>query len=74
VIVHEAPVTGGYGAEVSAVIAEGAIEYLDGPILRVGAPWCSVPANRNLEQVHYLPTAEKVADAVLKVVEFGGTQ
>jgi pyruvate dehydrogenase E1 component beta subunit len=72
VIVHEAPVTGGYGAEVSAAIAERAIEYLDGPILRVGAPWCSVPANRNLEQNHYLPTAGKIADAVLEVVEFGG--
>jgi pyruvate dehydrogenase E1 component beta subunit len=72
VIVHEAPVTGGYGAEVAAVIAEGAIDYLDGPILRVGAPWCSVPANRNLERDHYIPTAEKVANAVKKVVQFGG--
>ena len=72
VIVHEAPVTGGYGAEVAAVIAEGAIEYLDGPILRVGAPWCSVPANRNLERDHYIPNAEKIAQAVKKVVQFGG--
>jgi pyruvate/2-oxoglutarate/acetoin dehydrogenase E1 component len=72
VIVHEAPVTGGFGAEVSAVIAEKAIEYLDAPILRVGAPWCSVPANRNLERNHYLPTAEKITRAVEKVVRFGG--
>jgi pyruvate dehydrogenase E1 component beta subunit len=72
VIVHEAPVTGGYGAEVAAVIAENAIEYLDGPILRVGAPWCSVPANRNLEREHYLPTSSKIAQAVKQVASFGG--
>jgi pyruvate/2-oxoglutarate/acetoin dehydrogenase E1 component len=72
VIVHEAPVTGGFGAEVSAMIAENAIEYLDGPILRVGAPWCSVPANRNLERNVYLPNAEKIIQAVKDVMRFGG--
>ena len=72
VIVHEAPVTGGFGAEVAAVIAEQAIEYLDGPILRVGAPWCSVPANRNLEKDFYLPSADKIIEAVKKLVQFGG--
>src|SRR6266511_4469626 len=34
VVVYEAPKTAGYGAEVSAQIAERAIEYLHGPILR----------------------------------------
>jgi pyruvate/2-oxoglutarate/acetoin dehydrogenase E1 component len=64
VIVHEAPVTGGFGAEVAAVIARDALEYLDAPVVRVGAPFCPVPANRNLERNHYLPNAEKIATAV----------
>jgi pyruvate dehydrogenase E1 component beta subunit len=64
VIVHEAPVTGGFGAEVAAVIARDALEYLDAPVIRVGAPFCPVPANRNLERNHYLPNAEKIATAV----------
>src|SRR5437879_9984504 len=35
VIVYEAPRTGGYGAEISALLAEKAVEYLRGPIVRV---------------------------------------
>src|SRR2546423_5011725 len=35
VVVYEAPRTGGYRAEISAILAEKAIEYLLGPILRV---------------------------------------
>src|SRR5439155_181506 len=35
VVVYEAPRTGGYGAEISAILAEKAIEYLRGPIVRV---------------------------------------
>jgi pyruvate dehydrogenase E1 component beta subunit len=72
VIVHEAPIHGGFGAEVAAVIAENAVDYLDGPVLRVGAPWCSVPANRNMEANLYLPTAEKIIQAVKEALQFGG--
>ena len=68
VIVHEAPVSGGFGAEVAAVIARDALDYLDAPVLRVGAPFCPVPANRNLEQHHYLPDAAKIIAAVREIV------
>lgn len=67
VIVHEAPVPGGFGAEVAALIAEQALEDLDAPVARVGAPFCPVPVNRNLEKNFYLPNADKIAQAVRKI-------
>ena len=68
VIVHEAPVTGGFGAEVAAVVAEKALDYLDAPILRVGAPFSPVPANRNMEKNFYLPNAERIQRSVKELV------
>src|SRR5947207_3168668 len=35
VVVYEAPRTAGFGAEISAILAEKAIEYLRGPLVRV---------------------------------------
>jgi pyruvate dehydrogenase E1 component beta subunit len=64
VIVHEAPVSGGFGAEVSALLAEKALESLDAPIVRLGAPFTPVPANRNAERTSYLPNTTKIVEAV----------
>ena len=55
--------TGGIMAEVAAEVQQRAIEWLDGPIIRIGSkdvPW---PYNRGLEQ-HALPSAQQVVDAV----------
>lgn len=52
VIAHEAVKTCGLGAEISARIAEEAIEYLDAPILRFGAPFTPVPFAPTLEKVY----------------------
>ncbi len=55
--------TGGAMAEVAARLQEAASEWLDGPVVRVGAedvPW---PYNRDLEQ-EALPRAEDVVDAL----------
>ena len=37
VIAHEAWTIGGFGAEVAAMVVEKAFDYLDAPIVRVGA-------------------------------------
>lgn len=63
VIAHEAHVRSGPGAEIAAVLAERAIEYLDGPILRVGAKNVPLPYSPELEQ-SVLPGVEDVAKAV----------
>ncbi|NGX62040.1 MAG: 2-oxoisovalerate dehydrogenase subunit beta [Chlamydiae bacterium] len=48
-IAHEAPRSGGFGAEVAARVAEEAFEYLDGPIHRLGGLECAVPYSKPLE-------------------------
>jgi pyruvate dehydrogenase E1 component beta subunit len=63
VIAHEAHVRSGPGAEIAAVLAEQAIEYLDAPILRVGAKNVPLPYSPELEQ-SVLPSADDVVRAV----------
>jgi acetoin:2,6-dichlorophenolindophenol oxidoreductase subunit beta len=48
VVAYEGPKMGGPGAEISAMIAEEAIDYLNGPIVRVAAPDTPLPSNRIL--------------------------
>ena len=67
VIVHEAPKTCGFGAELAALIAEEAILSLEAPILRVAG--FDTPFPYTLEHV-YMPDAERVALAVGKVKNF----
>jgi pyruvate dehydrogenase E1 component beta subunit len=63
VIAHEAVKQGGVGAEISAIVAEQGIDFLDAPIARVGAPLTPVPFARPLEQA-YRVTPEKIAEAI----------
>ncbi|HZL17421.1 MAG TPA: alpha-ketoacid dehydrogenase subunit beta [Polyangia bacterium] len=67
VIVHEAPRTSGFGAELSATIAEKAILHLEAPILRVTG--FDTPFPYTLEH-EYLPDADRILDAVERVVSF----
>jgi pyruvate dehydrogenase E1 component beta subunit len=67
VIVHEAPVRGGFGGEVAAVVAEKALGYLDAPIKRVGAPWVPVPFSPTLEDA-YVPQEADVVKAAKSVM------
>jgi 2-oxoisovalerate dehydrogenase E1 component len=50
-VLHEAPLTGGFGGEVAAVIAREAFEWLDAPVERLGALDAPVPFARALEAV-----------------------
>jgi len=67
VIVHEAPKTSGFGAEVAATIQEKAILHLEAPILRVTG--FDTPFPYTLER-EYLPDADRILDAVERVVKF----
>ncbi len=54
IILHEASLTGGFGGELSALIAEHCFEYLDGPIKRCAALDTPVPFAKALEK-QYMP-------------------
>lgn len=66
-IVHEAPLTGGPGGEIAAILAEEAFDYLEAPIKRIGAPFVPIPANPALEAA-YLPKAEEIAGKARELV------
>jgi 2-oxoisovalerate dehydrogenase E1 component beta subunit len=67
VIVHEAPRTCGFGAELVASIQERAIEYLEAPILRVTG--FDTPFPYTLEH-EYMPNADRVLAAIRKTLEW----
>lgn len=48
-IAHEAPKSGGFGAEIAARISESAFDILDAPIMRVGGEDCAIPYCKILE-------------------------
>lgn len=66
VIAHEAVKVGGVGAEISAQVAEEAIDYLDAPIVRVGAPFTPVPFSPPLEEA-FIPGPDDIVAAVEKL-------
>ncbi|MFC4062677.1 alpha-ketoacid dehydrogenase subunit beta [Planomonospora corallina] len=68
VVVHEAPVFNGYGAELAARITEECFYHLEAPVLRVGGPSTPYPPSR-LED-HYLPDLDRVLDAVDRAFAF----
>jgi pyruvate dehydrogenase E1 component beta subunit len=62
-IAHEAVKIGGLGSEVAAVVAEEALDYLDAPIVRVGAKFTPVPFSPTLEEA-YRPKVEDIIAGV----------
>ncbi|MBI5643444.1 MAG: alpha-ketoacid dehydrogenase subunit beta [Deltaproteobacteria bacterium] len=68
VIVHESPKIMGFGAEISALVAEEAVEYLKAPIIRVAGPEAVIPMAR-LED-YYMPSEERIKKAYEKVMRY----
>ncbi len=69
VVVHEDKVFAGFGGEVSALLSQKAFNYLDAPIVRVGATFTPVGFNRILEKA-ILPDVNKIADGIINVLDF----
>lgn len=68
VIVHEAHATGGVGSEITSIINDTSFLYLKAPIERVTG--FDVPVPLFAIENDYLPTTERVKEAIKKVVEF----
>jgi len=69
IIAHEAHKRSGPGAEIAAVLAEEAVEYLDGPILRVAAKNVPLPYSPELEN-YVLPGMQDICGAVHRLMPF----
>lgn len=62
-VVYEAPKTCGYGAEIAALVAEQALEYLEGPIVRVAG--FDTPFPYALENL-YMPDVRRIVQGIQK--------
>ncbi|WP_338463124.1 alpha-ketoacid dehydrogenase subunit beta [Brevibacillus borstelensis] len=65
VVAHEAVKTGGVGGEIAASVSENILEYLDAPIIRVGAAFTPIPFSPPLEK-QVIPQVESIVEAVLR--------
>ena len=61
IVLHEATLTGGVGAEIAARIAERAFDSLDAPVVRIAAPDTPVPYSPPLEAA-FLPSAPRAVE------------
>ncbi len=69
-IVYEDNLTGGYGAEVAATIADGAFTYLDAPVKRLAGPDVpAVPFSHPMQE-WFMPNPEKIAEAIRELDRF----
>jgi 2-oxoisovalerate dehydrogenase E1 component len=68
-IVHEDNVSAGFGAEISATVAEKAFLDLDAPIERITTPDVPIPYNVALMDA-VLPSVDQIAEKIVEMVEF----
>lgn len=67
VVIHEAPLTGGFGGEIAATIQEHALYSLRAPVRRVTG-WDTIfPLKRS--EGHYLPTVDRIVEAAHDTLE-----
>jgi pyruvate/2-oxoglutarate/acetoin dehydrogenase E1 component len=62
-VVHEDRLTGGFGGEIAALIAEYAFESLDGPVRRLAAADSHTAFSPPLEEA-ILPNSNKIVEAI----------
>ena len=68
-VVHEDKVFAGFGAELAAMIAADAFQYLDAPVKRIGSIFTPVGFNRIFENA-ILPNTEKIYNACIELLAY----
>lgn len=63
-IIYEANLTMGYGAEVAAIIASDGFEYLDGPVRRLAGPDVPAMPFNHAGQEFFMPNPDKIVAAI----------
>ncbi len=69
IVFHEDTRFSGIGAEIAATIGEELFEFLDGPVIRLGAPFAPIPAKPSLEK-EIIPNAAALANAVRRLSRY----
>lgn len=69
-IVHEDNLTLGLGAEIAALIAGQAFEYLDAPVMRVAGPDVPAMPYARTMQDFFMPNTDKIADALRRLAAY----
>jgi 2-oxoisovalerate dehydrogenase E1 component beta subunit len=69
-VISEANLTGSVSGEIAAIVAREAFEWLDGPVMRLGAPDVPAAAFAKPMMDRFVPSAEKVEDAMLELARY----
>jgi 2-oxoisovalerate dehydrogenase E1 component subunit beta len=69
-VVCEANLTGSYSGEIAATVAREAFEWLDGPVMRLGAPDVPAAAFARPMMDRFLPSAEEIEAAMLELARY----
>ena len=69
-VVYEDNITGGFGAEVAATVAQEGFEFLDGPVTRVASPDVPLTPYSGILEQYILPNPEKIAEAIRKLAAY----
>jgi 2-oxoisovalerate dehydrogenase E1 component beta subunit len=69
-VVYEDNLTGGFGAEVAAIIAQEGFEFLDGPVTRVASPDVPISPYAGVLEEYVLPNPEKIAKAIRELAAY----
>jgi 2-oxoisovalerate dehydrogenase E1 component len=69
IVIHEDTLTGGFGAEIAARIADNCFQYLDGPVRRIAAKDIHIPYAPILES-EVLPSRSQIYSGIKELIEF----
>jgi len=69
-VISEANLTGSVSGEIAAIVAREAFEWLDGPVMRLGAPDVPAAAFAHPMMEHFVPSAEKIEEAMLELARY----
>ncbi len=69
IVIHEDTLTGGFGAEIAARIADNCFQYLDGPVKRIAAKDTHIPYAPVLEN-EVLPSRQQIYLGIKELTEY----
>ncbi len=69
-VVSEANLTGSFSGEIASLVAGEAFEWLDGPVMRLGAPDVPAAAFARPMMDRFLPSAEEIEAAMLELARY----